>query len=256
MEFLIPLVLGAFMGATISGTFGMAGGSVLLGVMLALGVPYLVTLPIHAAVQLVSNSTRVIAHLSNVRWRPFLFFAVAALPGPIIGLRLLVDLNPDLALSIIGVLILYTVWAPKWGLEKMKEAPAFVTAGVIAGIFGVISGAVGPLVAPFFLRDGFLKEQIIATKALCQSYVHVLKVAAFLGVYPALSASKTLNFDFLEHWQLILPMALATIIGTYLGKYLLKRVSQERFALAYRVLLTVLALDLIVRGVDGLMTAT
>ena len=43
----------------------------------------------------------------------------------------------------------------------------------------------------------------------------------------------------------VLPLVIAVIFGTALGKRALAHVSEERFRLAYRVLLTALALRLV-----------
>ncbi len=240
----------AFVGSTVSGVFGMAGGMLLLAIMMLLGLEPLIAVPVHAAVQLVSNGTRTYAHLQHVRWPAVGVFMLAALPGPLWGMRLAAYLDPALVKAILGVLILITVWLPKGRLERLKEGFAFSAAGFLAGSLGVVIGAVGPLVAPFFLRPEYTKRNIIATKAVCQAGVHMLKICAFAGLYPLLlitaAQERHLDFNFAAHLNLIGPMAMVTVGGTYLGKWILSRIPHERFILGYRVLLTVLALRLII----------
>lgn len=243
------LVVSALVSATVSGIVGMAGGTMLLGAMVVLGMAPDEAVPVHAAVQLVSNFTRTYAHLPTVRWHQFAILAAAALPGPILGLYLLDRLDSDTVRALMGLLILYSVWAPKWGLARLSDTVAFATAGAFAGVLGVVVGAVGPLLAPFFLRDSFKKESLIGTKAICQGYLHVIKLVAFAGLYPVALTHRDASFDLTSTWTLILPMALATIVGTYAGKWLLHRMSEARFVQLYKVVLTGLAVRLIYQGV-------
>jgi len=244
-ELTLTLTLAALLGSTVSGIIGMAGGALLLGLMLIFGLDPWIAVPVHAVVQLVSNSTRVVAHFPNVRWQPFRTFILWSLPGPIIGLWLLGQIDSQSIKAIIGFLILYAVWAPKWGLERLSERQAFGLAGMMGGTLGVVVGAVGPLIAPFFLRGGFHKTQIIATKAVCQAFLHVVKIIAFAGLYPAVLGTTYESFPYADHLMLIAPMAAATIIGTYVGKWALRFISEKRFVMLYRVVLSALAARLI-----------
>lgn len=235
---LAALVLAAGIGATISGVVGMAGGTFLLAMMALIGVSSTTLIPLHAGVQLVSNTTRVIAHRQHIRWRPFVTLALVATPCPLLGLRLAEHLNFETTKMLMGGVILYAAWVPKRSLPNLGEATSFGVAGILGGTLGVVVGAVGPLIAPFFLRADMNKNNIIATKALCQAYLHVLKIIAF----------GTIGFTFNEQWPTFLPMAGAVIAGTYLGKWLLGRLKENRFRLLYKVILSALAGKLILGG--------
>ena len=232
---IIVLTLAALAGATVSGMIGMAGGMLLLIIMLVVGLDWDIAIPVHAAVQLCSNASRVLAFLKSVRWRPFLIVFIVAAPLPWLGLLLRALLNEQTAKLVIGVLVLYATWAPKQRVARLPVVVAFAIVGVLGGTLGVIFGASGPMIAPFFLREGWAKEQIIATKAVSQAYFHTLKIVAFGSV----------GFSFSAHWTLIVPMAGAVIVGTFCGKWLLGKISEARFRLLYRGALTILALRLI-----------
>ena len=242
---LVVLCIGAFIGSTISGLIGMAGGSILLAVMLLAGLDPLTVVPIHAAVQLVSNSTRVYAFRQHFKVSCWAVLALAALPGPIVGLWCLQQLDAVTVKALMGVAIICAAWAPKKGLNRLSDRTAFGIAGALAGTLGVIVGAVGPLLAPFFLRGGFKKESIIGTKAGCQATIHIIKIAAFSGLYPMLLVGEHRDFDFLAQLPMIVPMALTTKVGTYTGKSMLRWVSEKRFILIYKVVLTVLGARLL-----------
>jgi len=234
----LTLTVAAFVAAIISGMIGMAGGILLLTVMILAGLPAPVAIPLHAVVQLTSNATRVAAYRRTVRWRSALLFVVISLPMPWLGLQILDQLDPTITKGLIGLVVLGATWAPKGGLDVLPERVAMGIAGALAGTLGVVIGAVGPLVAPFFLRDSWKKEEVVGTKAACQSAIHLIKIAVFSGI----------GFAFAHHWGLLFPLLVAVIIGTWVGKALNARLSPQRFVLIYRVVLSLLALRLIYGG--------
>jgi len=241
---IIILTIAALAGATISGVVGMAGGLLLLSIMYVVGLDPLIAIPIHAVVQLVSNSTRVLAFLRHVRWAPLLITALVALPLPAVGLVLLRELESAHVKGAMGVLVLVATWLPKWNAQRLPRRIAFGLVGVIGGMFGVVIGAIGPLIAPFFLQPDFTKEQIIATKAVTQAYFHILKILAFML---AGSIGVGVTFNYIQHSQLIIPMTIAVIIGTLIGKMLLGRISEKAFRLFYKTVLTLLAIRLVLQ---------
>ena len=119
---------------------------------------------------------------------------------------------------------MFAAWAPKGGLAQLPERAAFGIAGALSGTLGVVIGATGPIIAPFLLREGWENEEIIATKATGQAFIHAQKIVAF-GV-----AGYVLD-DMV--WQLP-PLIAAVIVGTYTGKWLLQYLSKDRFRLVYR----------------------
>ncbi len=213
----------------------MAGGTFLLAAMIVLGVTNPILIPLHATIQLVSNCTRVIAHRHHIRWRPFCALALVATPCPIVGLQIAGLLDFETIKQLMGVLILYAAWRPKSDAIDLPEKAAFGIAGMLGGTLGVVVGAVGPLIAPFFLRSDMNKNNIIATKALCQAYLHTLKIIAFASI----------GVEIVNEGAVLVMMASATIAGTYLGKFLLHRVDEGKFRLLYKIVLTCLALRLI-----------
>ncbi len=231
---LAVLVGAALVGSTISGFLGMGGGIFLLTVLFLCGLEPALAIPIHALVQLTSNGTRAVLFREHVRWSAWRTFALCALPFPVLGLAVAGLLDPDQTKVMIGCLVIFATWKPKGWRVGWGERPAFAAVGVVAGTMGVVVGATGPLIAPFFLREGWRKEEIVATKAACQVFVHVQKIIVFGFV----------GFAFAEELPRVVPLALAVIVGTWCGKKILARLTEARFRMAYRVVLTGLALRL------------
>ncbi len=231
----------AMVSAGISAVIGMAGGITLLSGML-LVIPLGTAVPIHGVVQLASNSMRLVVFFKHVRWRIVAFFGLAAAPGAALGAKVVTEL-PGVWLTLgIGVLILIATHAPKAkpkggsGGSGRGSGWVFGPLGFAAGFLGMLVGATGPLIAPFFLRQNILKEELIATKAFCQAFVHLWKLPAFMAI----------GFDYGEHAVLLGTLVAMVIVGTLVGKRLLNRVSERLFVILIKTALTVIAIKLVV----------
>ncbi|MDH3202169.1 MAG: sulfite exporter TauE/SafE family protein [Myxococcales bacterium] len=236
---LITLVVACFATATISAILGMAGGVTLLGVMTAL-LPPRVVVPIHGVVQLASNWTRTWAFRRYVRWSIFFTFMVPAVLGVAIGSLLWSEAKLTWFRAWIGAFILFfLLWRRYKPTLRNPPIWSYGVLGLAAGLLTIFVGATGPFLAPFFLRDDFDNEQVIATKAACQTWLHLLKIPAFLA----------LGFDYVPYAPLLLALIAAVIGGTYFGKHLLSMISKERFVLWFQVVLAILAVYLIISAV-------
>lgn len=224
---LFVLSLATILTAIISGVVGMAGGITLLSFM-----TFFLTLeqiiPIHGVVQLASNSSRTLFLRKNIHKKISLFFLLGAPVGTFIAYQIISQI-PDKKLFLIPValLIFYTLFKPKKLPALMIPFWSFFFLGILTGIMGPLVGATGPLLAPFFLRDDLNKEQIVATKAVTQTFGHLLKIPLFIK----------LGFDYQSYWLLLIAMVVSAIIGTKLGVTLLGKVSEKLFKLTYQIAL-------------------
>ncbi len=244
---LVILTIAAFATATLSGILGMGGGMLLLAVMFCF-LAHGEAIPTHAAVQLVSNSTRSVAFIQHVSWRTLGRFVLGAIPGGAIGLWLRWEMGPpDQAepylKTLVGVYILVAAFLPK---PKSRDGHRgtwwdFPLLGLVAGAAALTVGAVGPLIAPLFARRAFVKERLIATKALCQMFLHVVKIPAFLAFG---------SIDVEKLGLLALVMSVVVIPGTLLGKRMLRYVSEDNFVRLYKLALVVAGAKVLL--IDGL----
>ncbi len=231
----IVLLIACFATATVSAILGMAGGVTLLGFMTAL-LPAPVVVPLHGIVQLASNWTRTWAFRKHVRWPIFFAFMVPAVLGVAIAASIWADLRLTWFRAWIGAFILFfLVW--RRYKPKLRNPPvwSYAALGLAAGLLAIFVGATGPFLAPFFLRDDFDNEEVIATKAVCQTWLHLLKIPAFLA----------LSFDYSPYAMVLAALVAAVIGGTYFGKHLLSMISKERFVFWFQFVLALLAVYLI-----------
>ncbi len=232
----------ALVTAMLSAIVGMAGGITLLAVML-LFLPPLVVIPLHGAVQLVSNGSRTVIQREHLRWDVIWRYSVLLLPMGFVGLAVAEEIPPNAAKALIGAFVLFATWAPGLMLlgthpqDANPERRFFVLGGVV-GIVNMTVGATGPLIAPFFLNLGLTRFQLIGTKAACQAAGHLAKIVVF-GLA---------GFAFGE-WALVLAILAACVVaGTGLGSLILEAVNETWFVRLYKAVLSVIAIRLVWTG--------
>jgi len=240
------LAAAALVTSIISAIIGMGGGILLLAVMFCF-MDHAEAIPAHGAVQLISNGTRLLAFVNHVHWKTVCRFILGALPGAVLGIGLIYWLRqgqiektePYLKMLIgLYVLIMTIKSTPKTkqnNQSKVSQATSgpqpkalsFAGFGFLAGGMGLTIGAIGPLIAPVFIHSNFVKEKLIATKAVCQAFIHLLKIPAFL----------VLGKEFVEYNQLvwvIVVMGVLVIPGTLIGKKILTQVNERLFIILFK----------------------
>ncbi|HEB91270.1 MAG TPA: sulfite exporter TauE/SafE family protein [Deltaproteobacteria bacterium] len=243
---LLVLFAASLLTAGVSAVLGMAGGIMLLAVMLIFLEPA-VAIPIHALVQLTSNSSRTLIHARAVRRDLLLPYTLLLLPAGALTVPLVQHAPADALRLAIGVFVLVATWRRRWLLfgfdpERIPIGRRFALLGGAAGAIGPIIGATGPLIAPFFLGIGLDRFELIGTKAACQATAHLAKLLLF-GLA---------GFAFYEYGGLMLAMAAGVLLGTWLGTRLLHHIDDARFTWLYRLALTAIALRLVWSGLVAL----
>lgn len=232
------LAAAALLTSILSAVVGMAGGIVLLAIML-LFLPPLVVIPLHGVVQLVSNSSRTFIQRAHLRWDVIWRYAILLLPMGFLGLQIAQRLPADAAKAMIGVFVLLATWAPAaltLGTHPEETNPhrRFFVLGGVAGILNVTVGAIGPLIAPFFLNLGLTRFQLIGTKAASQMLGHLAKLIVY-GVA---------GFAYVEWLGVLAILAACVVAGTWLGSRMLERVNEQWFVRIYKTVLTLIAIRL------------
>ena len=120
--------------------------------------------------------------------------------------------------------------------KKNKKSKSFIWVGWIGGISSIFIGAIGPLIAPFFLDKSLSKENIIANKAACQMITHISKIPIFIIFF---------KVNYINEYSILLPLILAVYVGTNLGNRILSFISDKIFTTIFKVCLTLIALYLI-----------
>jgi uncharacterized membrane protein YfcA len=256
----IFLLFGALFTAIFSAVFGVAGGMMLF-VLLTLFLDAKNAVPMHAIVQLVSNFSRVVLSLKHIKkaivWR----FVLLTPLGAYLGALIFEYTNPKIMEIVIGSAILAMLYLiPNKNAKNNQEYTqqigqadeqvskpnynSFILLGFLSSFLGMIVGVVGPFISPFFIRQQLKKEELVATKAACQGVVQLVKVPTF-GLVVA--------FDYEQYSLLISLLCLVTVLGTWVGKNLIHRISDKNYHFLEKIILTVLSLFMIGKAAKALL---
>lgn len=228
--------------AALTAIVGFGGGTILMAVLL-LFMPPAAAIPFHGAIQLVSNGWRVLLFRRHIAWNLTLRFTALLPFGVAIGLWFFQGLSAEAIQISIGTVVLLSLFTRQLKRFRNQDLPlgAFWPLGFVVGILNMVVGVVAPLVGVLVVRKELDKEAMIATLAFFALAGHVCKVIAF----------GTVGFAFMDYAEAMLVMAPAVMVGGVLGKWLLGRVPDRVFHVAFQLLLVVLSIRLIVW--DGLL---
>ena len=167
--------------AFLSGIFGMAGGLILVGVLLAI-MPLPAAMMLHGVTQLASNGWRALLWWRHIRWKPVAAYvtgcALALLAWSMVRY---VPATP-VALLMLGVTPFMARLAPK-NLRANPDSPQQgVFYGVLCMTLIILTGVAGPLIDTFFLGGTLDRREIVATKSACQVVGHSAKIIYFGSV--------------------------------------------------------------------------
>jgi uncharacterized membrane protein YfcA len=225
------VIAAAFVTATLSGVFGMAGGLVLMGA-LALVLPVSAAFVTHGLLQLVANGWRAVLHRRHVRWDIVGWYALASfVAGAVVSLIALTPSKPLLFL-LLG-LVPGLTWLPqKWiNLDAAKPPQAFVSGLSVTGL-NLTAGVAGPLLDIFFIRTELTRHAIVATKAATQVFAHLAKIVVY-GAPLVAGGGKGL-----PPWQVFLFAVPLSMLGTVVGGQILDRLSDVNFKRWTRLIVT------------------
>ncbi|HEX5379608.1 MAG TPA: sulfite exporter TauE/SafE family protein [Phenylobacterium sp.] len=216
------IVILAFVTATLSGVFGMAGGLVLMG-GLALALPVSAAFVTHGLLQLVANGWRAILHRRHVDWRIVGIYAVGSVIAG--GVVSLIALAPSkAALYLFMGLLPGLLWLPQsWiRLDAARPGQALLSGLMVTGV-NLTAGVAGPLLDIFFVRTALTRHVIVATKAATQVFAHLAKIVVYGAPLIAVHGKG------LPPWWLFALAVPLSMAGTAVGGVILERLSDLNF---------------------------
>jgi len=218
---LAALAVSALATSFVSGILGMAGGMILMGVLLALlTVPKAMVL--HGVTQLASNGWRAILWRRSIDWRVFRGNAWGALVALAFFTAVQLVVGKPVALVILGLTPFVGLALPeRLVLDVQRRGHAFACGVVCTGL-QLLAGVSGPILDVFFVRSKMDRRAVVATKASTQSLGHIIKIAYFGGL---VGAAQRGTVDF---WLAALMVALA-ITGTTLSRRVLENLTDVSF---------------------------
>ena len=159
---IIILIFAAFITSSISAVLGMGGGIILLGIMAIIIPEGYKVIALHGMVQLFSNSIRTYVFRNAIKVNLIKQFFIGAIIGVSLSIIILLmlinyfnvqtanEIKVEVLKPFIGLFIVWYLFLK--GPKKEKQINSFIPVGSIAGLSSIFVGAVGPLIAPFFLN--------------------------------------------------------------------------------------------------------
>lgn len=172
-----------------------------------------------------SSASRIVVFKKHICWKIFFWFVPFAIPAVLLGAWLIKFVNPLYLQIIVGLFLVANIpelfRTKKQQQNEEKPYPKFVLAivGFFAGFISGITGAIGLLFNRFYLRYGLTKEEIVATRAANEIFLHSIKLIIYLilGLY-------SVNALWLG-----ITIAVASVISSYTVKFILPFISEYLF---------------------------
>lgn len=235
---LVVITLGCFVAAFVNAAFATGGVYIMLLSSVSV-LPISQAIPLQTAFAVGSLTGRLFYFWQYIDWRIVRTFIAGGLFGVYLGTRSFVAL-PEQAISLLlGVVLLLLIWIPKSSWKIPLRRPFFFV-GIIHSYLGALFG-VGGVLQPLVLRTKLTKFEITGTLAACMFSLDILKTVSYISV----------GFNYLDFVPHIIGATLAGFAGTWLGKRVTHRVSEQLFRQVFKVLVSLVALRLIARGWMG-----
>jgi len=235
---IIFLMAVALLAAVISAVFGLAGGAVFFSALVWV-VDAKTAVPIHSGVQLMSNFARIGVYFKEVQWRIVAWFSALLIPGAYLGSLLFSYFNSSLMEALVGIFIIITAFLPD-SLPIGQKKSSFALVGFLSAFLGMIVAVTGPLIASFLNMSDVRKEQMVATKSVCQGLTQLVKVIVFATL---------VQFDFADYLTPLLLFGAISLIGTFIGKKVIGKISDKLYNKLNRGLLIVIGINMLLKAV-------
>lgn len=235
----LVLIAGTIVGTSfISGIFGMAGGLILLGVLL-LFFDVVAGMVLFSTIQLAANGWRAVLWWRFVRWPIFWLYVFGAVLA-FLAMRAIAFV-PDKAMVYLslGMLPFLIEALPAGARPNIERRGVPFLTGLLTTVVQLVAGVGGQFLDIFFQKSSLDRKTTVATKAVTQTFSHLLRLVYFGSL-----ASAT---DVIPLWAHAPAIALA-IIGTSLAPFVLERLTDDGFRQWTRWIILAISVVYLVRG--------
>ena len=181
--------------------------------------------PVVGTGMLVANFQRSLWFWSYTNWTVTRWYLPGAILGAILGAYSLTQINLEWLPKVMGLFLLFMVALSFVKVKNKKyfqvRAWQFLPTGFVYAFISGLIGSSGPIMNPFYLHYGLLKEEMIGTKATNMLVLHVAKIVSYysLGI---------LTLPYFFYGMLI---GISTLPANWVSQYVLQKMSNEQFRL-------------------------
>ena len=233
-------VLGAaiFLSSFVSGVFNMAGGMILLGVLLVF-FDVSTGMILFSVLSTAGNFWRVATWWKYINWPIWFQYTLGAFVALFV-LRYIAFLpSKAMVYFLLGLLpwlieLLPRHWHPN---IQWRGVPVFT--GVTTTAIQLLAGNGGLFMDIFFQKSGIGRHATVATKSICQTVGNLMRIFYF-GTLAGIE-------DAIPLWFFV-PAALLAIAGTMLAPMVVNRMTDDSFRQWTRVIIFAISIVYLVRG--------
>jgi uncharacterized protein len=222
----------------LSGVFGMAGGMILLGVLLNY-FDVAAAMILFSIIQIFANGWRALQWRQYVLWPIFLWYVLGATIAFAVMYSIAFVPNKAMVYLTLGLMPFVVEALPASMRPNIEwRGVPFVT-GVLTTVIQVLSGVGGLFLDIFFQKSMLDRKTTNATKAVVQSLSHVVRGVYFYSLAGAADVPLAL----------CAPAILLAIAGTSLAPFVLERMTDHSFRQWTRLIIFAISIVYLVRGV-------
>ena len=229
----------------LSGIFGMAGGLILVGILLAI-MPVPEAMMLHGVTQMASNGWRGLLWWRHVRWSAVVSYVLGCAVALVLWSFTRYVPSTSVALLLLGLTPFLIRLVPK----DLRPNPESLIQGTLYGAacmtLILLTGVAGPLVDQFFLGGKLDRREIVASKAVCQIFAHAAKL-----IYFGALIDQAASVD-----PIVATLAvISSMVGTTLATKVLEAMTDQQFRSWANRIITCIAGYYVAHGVFLLVYA-
>ena len=167
--------------------------------------------PVITTGMLLGNSQRIFLYWQDINWETTWWYLPGAVTGSCLGAFVFTHAQLHWLQLLIGFFLVSSIFSYGFG-EKNQSFQVrtwyFLPAGFFYAFLSGLIGSIGPVLNPFYLNYGLVKEEMIATKSAHMVVVHIVKMISY-------AAFGALTLPYLGYGLVI---GIAAIPGNWLGQ--------------------------------------
>ncbi|WP_444980531.1 sulfite exporter TauE/SafE family protein [Microseira wollei] len=178
--------------------------------------------PVVTTGMLFGNLQRTLQLWQDIDWELTLWYLPGSVLGAILGAFAFTRTPLQWLQVLLGLFLVSSIFTFGFGNKEQSfkvESWFFLPAGFVYAFLSGLIGSIGPILNPFYLNYGLVKEKMIATKSAHVLVVHITKMIT----YGALGA---LTLPYLGYGLVI---GIAAAPANWIGMLVLQKMSDEQF---------------------------
>lgn len=223
----------------LSGIFGMAGGIVLLGTLL-LVLDVAPAMVLFGSTQMAANGWRSLLWRAHVKWPIVGGYIVGALAAfAVMRLVVIVPSKGFMYLALGAMPFLADIMPKRLEPDITRPGMPYVC-GLLLMVINLLAGATGTLLDVLFQKSTLDRKSIVATKAVTQTFSHLLRIFYF--------GSLTSTFSSSIPWWVYAGAVIPALVGTSLAARVLEAMTDADFRRWARRIIATVSATFVVRG--------